>query len=118
MSAGEGTVTVHTLDHGSLILPEPGWCAGEHPFDGQRDEFTHYGAEQPLHFRGQLLWTAMLAQAPFSSSPLVGAYIEQTGWAATLDPAGLRALADVEQVHADSLRRLAAQLAALREDAR
>ncbi|MEU0253310.1 hypothetical protein ABZ299_12540 [Streptomyces sp. NPDC006184] len=109
------TVTVHTLDHGSIVVPEPAWCTNHDPFDGHRDDFTHYGPEHPLHFRGHLLWTAMLVQAPFSPSPLIGAYIEQTGYAATLDPAGLRALADAEQAHADHLRRLADELTALRE---
>ncbi|MEU7048044.1 DUF6907 domain-containing protein [Streptomyces eurythermus] len=104
------TVTVHTLDHGDVVVPEPSWCVNHDPFDGHREDFTHYGAEQPLHFRGELLWVAMLVQAPFSRSPHVGVYVEQTGYAGTLDAAGLRELADTQAVHAEQLRRLASEL--------
>jgi hypothetical protein len=111
-------VTVHTLDHGDVTVPEPAWCTGHDPFPEQRADLTHYGPDRPLYFRGEQLWTAMLAQAPFSAAPLVGVYVEQTGYTGTLDPAGLRELADAEQAHADYLRRLAAELASLREEGR
>ncbi|AEY90770.1 hypothetical protein SHJG_5503 [Streptomyces hygroscopicus subsp. jinggangensis 5008] len=112
MSTEPRTITVRTLDHGTLTVPEPTWCTGHAPYVGYRDDFTHYGPEQQLHFHGHLLWTAMLAHAPFSASPRVGVYVEQTGFAGTLDAAGLRELAAVQDVHAEQLRRLARELEA------
>ncbi|MEV6116611.1 hypothetical protein AB0L59_30090 [Streptomyces sp. NPDC052109] len=115
MSTEPRTVTVHTLDHGNVTVPEPAWCTGRHEQDVDRADLTHYGPELRLHFRGEHLWTAMLAQAPYSPSPLPSVYVEQTGYTATLDPAGLRELADAEQAHAGYLRRLARDLEALQD---
>lgn len=35
------TVTLETLDHGLLTVPEPGWCRGEHAQPVYRSDITH-----------------------------------------------------------------------------
>ncbi|MEY9489044.1 hypothetical protein RKD26_004838 [Streptomyces calvus] len=66
------TVTVFTVDHGEVTLPEPFWCRGEHPAEGYREDIEHQGedvslmVETPCHGVVQLL-TAALFQRPFST---------------------------------------------------
>ncbi|MDX2521357.1 hypothetical protein PV355_40515 [Streptomyces stelliscabiei] len=113
-SAEPNTAVVNVLVTQSRTVAEPDWCAGH---SGGRAEFltdvTHYGPEHDLDFRDHTLWKAMLTQAPFSSAPQVGVYVEQTGYTGTLDAAGLDDLADAMHRHALYLRRLATRLSAL-----
>lgn len=65
------TVTVDTIDHGPVTLPEPFWCVGTHPAGGYRADITHYGeeialvVETPCHGPVRAL-SAALYQGPFS----------------------------------------------------
>lgn len=45
-----GTVTVDTLDHGSVNVPEPDWCLGVHEAGGFRADIQHDGPEFPMAF--------------------------------------------------------------------
>ncbi|GHF57914.1 DUF6907 domain-containing protein [Streptomyces griseosporeus] len=110
MSTEPRAATVPVLVVKSMEIEEPDWCVDPHEHAQFRPDITHYGPEQHLTFRGEPLWTVMLAQAPYSSSPQVGVYIEQGRYTGTLDAAGLRELADAQQAHADYLRRLADQI--------
>ncbi|MEU8524829.1 hypothetical protein AB0C77_04395 [Streptomyces sp. NPDC048629] len=113
------TVTLPTIDHGPVTLPEPAWCTGhaDH-IPGYRTDLTHAGPEHEFAFDGETLLVAMLTQAPLAehSGRAAGLYVEQTGYARTLDAAQLRQLAAALTVHAMRLRTLADELAAL-EDA-
>jgi hypothetical protein len=111
------TITLPTLDHGDLTVPEPAWCTGHadhvpcHLVD-----LTHTGPEHAFAFEGHTLLVAMLSQDPYATDPArhkTGLYVEQTGYAATLDYAGLRMLAAALTVHAMHLRTLADELAAI-----
>ncbi|MFF7180157.1 DUF6907 domain-containing protein [Streptomyces sp. NPDC008121] len=114
-SAG-GTVTVATRDHGGVTLVEPSWCAGH---AGQapvrRADIAHTGPEHSFAFEGEQLLVAMLTQRPLAEhgTTTTGLYVEQTGYARTLDPTQLRMLAAALTVHAMHLRTLAGELAAL-----
>ncbi|MFJ3229793.1 DUF6907 domain-containing protein [Streptomyces sp. NPDC086787] len=115
MNAEPRTVTLRTLDHGNVTMPEPAWCAGHadhRPVD--RADLTHSGTETPLTFHGHTLWTALLSQYPFATDHATGLYVEQGGFALTLDPVSLYSLAAALDTHADQLRALADQLAAIR----
>ncbi|MCX5338117.1 hypothetical protein [Streptomyces sp. NBC_00140] len=65
------TVTVSTLDHGPVTLPEPFWCVGFHPPGGYKADIAHYGqeialtAETSCHGEVRVL-AASLYQGPFS----------------------------------------------------
>jgi hypothetical protein len=119
MTTGPRTVTLPTLDHGDVTVPEPTWCTGHadhRPVD--RVDLNHSGTEAQLAHQGNTLWTALLSQYPYATDPAdrhTGLYVAQGGFALTLDPAGLSSLATALDAHADSLRRLAVELAALRE---
>jgi hypothetical protein len=118
VNAEPRTVTLPTEDHGDVTLPEPSWCAGhaDHRPDSYRVDLTHKGPEHRLHHQGQLLWTVFLGQAPCATAPDhrgVGLYVEQSSYALTLDPNGLYDLAATFETHADRLRALADQLAAI-----
>lgn len=124
MNAEPRSVTLPTLDHGDVTLPEPSWCAGhtDHRSDSYRVDLDHKGPEHTLSHLGEPLWKAFLGQAPFATNPAhrgVGVYVEQGSYAHTLDPAGLYELAATFEAHADRLRELADQLSAvLAEDTR
>lgn len=106
------TVTVPTIDQGPLVLVCPPWCAGHDTRIPQYQvDLGHTGPEHAFRFEGDLLFKAMLTQHPFGSgSRETGVYIEEGGFARTLDPAGLRQLAATLTVHAVHLRTLAGQL--------
>ncbi|MEU5112044.1 hypothetical protein AB0G64_11125 [Streptomyces longwoodensis] len=110
MSTEPRTVNVRILVVRELEVPEPEWCVDPHDGAHFLTDVTHYGPAQRLEFRGEPLWTAMLAQAPYSADPQVGVYVEQSRFTGTLDAAGLRELADAQQAHADYLRRLADEI--------
>lgn len=110
------TVTVPTLDHGPVTIPEPAWCIGHEGLHPEyRVDLDHRGPTLELDFGDHGLWNALLVQAPFVtlSSRETGIHVEQLGYAKTLDPAGLDALADALVEHAAQLRTLARQLSTL-----
>ncbi|MFH9728326.1 DUF6907 domain-containing protein [Streptomyces sp. NPDC017254] len=113
-------ITLPTLDHGNVTLPEPGWCTGHSGrTPGYRIDVTHTGAEHAFAFAGDTLLVAMLSQDPFVPDPdrrRTGLYVEQTGYSATLDPTDVRQLAATLTVHAIHLRTLADQLAAIQAE--
>ncbi|MCZ4083534.1 DUF6907 domain-containing protein [Streptomyces antarcticus] len=109
---GARTATVPTIDHGPITITCPAWCTGH---DGQvpeyRADLNHRGPEHAFNFDGQQVFLALLTQYPFGSGRReTGLYVEETGFARTLDPAGLRQLAATLTVHAVHLRTLAGQL--------
>ncbi|GAA1557237.1 DUF6907 domain-containing protein [Streptomyces globosus] len=65
------TVTVQTVDHGPVVLPEPSWCIKEHRDGIHRADIHHQGQEAaatvvlPGHGRVEFL-TAFLSQYPFA----------------------------------------------------
>ncbi|MFR0358617.1 DUF6907 domain-containing protein [Streptomyces sediminimaris] len=112
------TVTLQTSDHGPVTIPEPAWCTGhtDHQPDTYRVEIGHKGPEHLLRHHGEVLFTAFLAQAPFAppgEPSTIGLYIEQGDYAHTLTPLSVYDLAATFEAHADQLRDLADQLAAL-----
>ncbi|MFJ2741855.1 DUF6907 domain-containing protein [Streptomyces sp. NPDC087440] len=67
------TVTVHTVDHGPVTIPEPAWCLGVHEAEAYRVDIEHQGVEvvvkvaTPCH--GEVTALSMaLVQRPFSST--------------------------------------------------
>ncbi|MGW5427901.1 DUF6907 domain-containing protein [Streptomyces sp. NPDC004059] len=120
MSAEPRTITVHTVDHGPLALVCPPWCVGGHEDGGYRADILHRGPDITLVFRGRHITDASLVQAPFTEGtdpelggPTPGVSVSILG--RTLDPCGLYELAAAFDGHADQLRALADELAALRE---
>ncbi|MGW7715188.1 DUF6907 domain-containing protein [Streptomyces chartreusis] len=66
------TVTVHTLDHGAVTIPEPAWCLGEHTDGNHRQDIWHAGEEVqllvPTPCHGPVpLMTAQVVQKPFAT---------------------------------------------------
>ncbi|TXS30743.1 hypothetical protein EAO71_20330 [Streptomyces sp. ms191] len=115
------TVTLPTTDHGDVTVPEPRWCTGHAVHRvGDRTGINHTGPEHRFAFGDSVLMIAMLSQYPCAehASRDTGVYVEQTGYAATLDPTRLRHLAAALTVHAMHLRTLAEQLAAIEEAGR
>lgn len=110
------TVTLATLDHGDVTLPEPNWCAGHTGhLPVHRVDLHHAGTEHHLSHRGVSLWTACLVQYPYAtdvaprSVHLHVAPAAVEGW--TLDVDGVQALAAATTEHAQLLRFLARHLA-------
>lgn len=114
---GGCTVTVRTLDHGPVTVPEPMWCTG-HPDDlpvAYRDDVHHTGPEHVVDYDAQAVLSAELVAFPFGLHPVPpSVYVEIVIPAATLDPAALDGLAAILTEQAAELRRLAVRLAALR----
>lgn len=111
------TVTVPTVEHGPIRLACPAWCLGHDQALQHRADIAHAGTEHWLTFEGETLLTAALSQDPYATNTearRTGLYVEQTGYAATLDPAEVRQLAAALTLHAMHLRTLAEQLAAIR----
>ncbi|MEU5769817.1 hypothetical protein ABZ782_28270 [Streptomyces asoensis] len=116
------TVTLPTLDHGDVTLPEPSWCRGhaDHRPDSYRVDLDHKGPAHELRHDGEVLWTAFLGQAPFATDPArrgTDLYVEQGSYAHSLDGPSLYDLAATLDTHADRLRDLADQLDRIREEA-
>jgi len=116
------TAVVPLLVVQPLEIDEPDWCAGHPDIDSDearaqfKSDIDHKGPEHRLTHDGERLWTAFLGLAPYSSIPearVLGVYVEQGGYARTLDADGLYDLAASFEAHADRLRELADQLAAL-----
>ncbi|GGV77482.1 hypothetical protein GCM10010294_45080 [Streptomyces griseoloalbus] len=110
------SITLPTIDHGPVTLPEPSWCIG-HAGDlpEHRADILHRGPDVSLTFRGQHITDACLVQAPFSTIdvPELGSRtpgVSVSVIARTLDPAGLYELAAALDGYADRLRTLADSL--------
>jgi len=110
------TVTLPTIDHGDVTLPEPSWCIG-HADDrpDHRADILHRGPDVTLTFRGHHITDACLVQSPFSTVdiPELGSStpgVSISVIARTLDPAGLYDLAAALDGYADRLRGLADEL--------
>jgi hypothetical protein len=112
------TVTLVTVDHGPVTLPEPAWCDGHdgHQPDAYRVDLTHSSPVVPLTFRGRRIGRAVISQAPCAErgtrdvQAFVGLSYES---AHGFDPSGLYDLAASLNGNADRLRNLADQLAAI-----
>ncbi|MFE7229851.1 DUF6907 domain-containing protein [Streptomyces sp. NPDC057596] len=115
---GEGTVTLQTLDHGEVTIPEPTWCKGhEGQMVGSLSDVSHEGpdvvASVDTRAGGEVvLLRANLTHAPYleiepESHPVV--YVEALE-AASVDATELRMVAARLAVYAGSLRDLARQL--------
>ncbi|MCX4541443.1 hypothetical protein [Streptomyces sp. NBC_01565] len=100
-------VSVRTVDHGVVDLPEPSWCAGGHRDDVNRADIHHEGTEHaasvdiPGTGRVPFL-TAFLSQYPFAEhgSRRVTVAVEIEGEHIEFDPAGLGDLAAAITAHA------------------
>jgi hypothetical protein len=118
--AGPRIVTVPTLDHGDITVPEPAWCVGhaDQP-RGFRVDLTHRGPEIPIGLANEPLFVALASQHPFSSgSRQVGLYVEDIDIANTYTPAELDQLAAGLVEAAAQLRHQARWLAVLRGGSR
>ncbi|MFA3877558.1 hypothetical protein ABS735_28430 [Streptomyces sp. MMCC 100] len=119
MSTEPRTVTLTTLDHGNVTIPEPSWCRGhdDHHPRTYRTDLTHNTPDVPLTARGRSIGDAGISQAPCAerSTRDVQAHVvlsfESVGG---FDPAGLYDFAAELDTHADRLRDLADELTRLR----
>lgn len=101
------TVTIQTVDHGPVVLPEPSWCAGGHRDGVHRADIHHQGTEHAASIdvpgTGRVPFlTAFLSQYPFAehASRAVTAAVEIEGEHYEFDPAGLGDLAASITAHA------------------
>lgn len=110
------TVTLTTTDHGSVTIPEPSWCVGhvDHR-PGRLCDVLHCGPAVTLRFGGRHLAHACLVQAPHGALEDRTPAVSVEALTQTLDVTGLYALAAAYDGHADRLRGLADQLAAILE---
>jgi hypothetical protein len=113
------TVTVYTVDHGDVTMPEPSWCVEEHTFEGYREDIQHTGAELVMEVPAEgyavPVFTAAVVQRPFSPTDArTLVQLEVDEWR-SFDPAGLDALAAALVEHAATLRKLARELTVLQE---
>lgn len=111
------TVTVETLDHGPVTLPEPSWCTGHaaQPVE-LRADLCHAGPSRTLDYDGTPLWHAEVVAYPFATDPArrrPGLYVEVAPFARTLAPADVDRLADVLVEHVFRLRHMARDLSFL-----
>ncbi|MFJ4879335.1 DUF6907 domain-containing protein [Streptomyces sp. NPDC088745] len=114
------TVTVHTVDHGPVTIPEPTWCVGEHEAEAYRVDIEHQGAETvatvetACHGPVPVLSMA-LVQRPFSSTETrVMAAVYVDGEWHEFDAAGLNGLiATIWRFAVDDMPRMAARLVKL-----
>ncbi|MFI5803018.1 DUF6907 domain-containing protein [Streptomyces sp. NPDC051561] len=94
------TVTVHTVDHGPVTIPEPSWCRGKHASEAYREDIEHQGDEfrawVPTACHGDVTALAMaLVQRPFSPSErrtMAAVYVD--GEWHEFDGSGLRFVAE------------------------
>lgn len=113
-------VTVPTLDHGSVPLVCPDWCAGHESEPQYRTDLFHESREQQLDLpvRGG---TAELLAVGFEQRPFTDGWMGTTpfvnvGFGGDYHPVrvdGLEAMADALDQHAATLREYAHQLAVL-----
>ena len=114
------SITLPTLDHGDVTLPEPAWCAGHthHDPNTARADLMHAGPTIECAQFGHTLLTAQLVQSPYATfsdphlgGPTPGVSVYPPGL--TLDPTDLYCLAVALDSYADRLRDLGDQLTAL-----
>ncbi|MFB7781503.1 hypothetical protein ACFC1D_02160 [Streptomyces vinaceus] len=93
-------VSVRTIDHGVVDLPEPSWCVKVHRDDVYRADIHHQGVEHAASVEvpgtGRVPFlTAFLSQYPFAehASRRIAAAVEIEGEYYEFDPAGLGDLA-------------------------
>lgn len=119
------TVTVQTLDHGPVTIPEPAWCLGDHETESYREDIEHQGEEVratvPTACHGTVTAVAMsLVQRPFSPSErrtLAAVYVD--GEWHEFDGAALLQLADALVLFAvTEMPQLAVRVDELNRDAR
>lgn len=114
-------VTVETIDHGTITLPEPDWCAGHDDGPEYRVDVTHRSADQLLdlpvhHDRVAELLNLGFESRPFTEQwPGTGPFVSVgfDGEHYPTDVAGLEAMASELERHAAVLRDYAVRLAAL-----
>ncbi|MFD5511375.1 DUF6907 domain-containing protein [Streptomyces sp. NPDC127051] len=117
-------VSVRTVDHGVVDLPEPAWCVKVHQDDVHRADIHHQGVEQPavvdVPDTGPVRFlTAFLSQYPFAehASRGIAVAVEIEGEHYEFDPAGLGDLAATLTAHAlYTLLPLRARLQSLGEE--
>ncbi|AWT43183.1 hypothetical protein DMT42_13195 [Streptomyces actuosus] len=112
MPSGQRTITLPTIDHGDVTIPEPEWCAGhaDHDPNTARTDLAHASAEVPLTFRGHTLSAACLVQDPFAEKTSRQPYASELLYGRKLDAAGLYTYAAALDAYADQLRDLADRL--------
>ncbi|KIF69230.1 hypothetical protein HY68_12560 [Streptomyces sp. AcH 505] len=111
------TVTVQTLDHGLITIPEPSWCVGHGVEPPQlRVDTGHSGPEHDAEWNGYHFAWAALSQDPFriKGSQGVGVVVELGGLQNRLEPNELHQVASVLVDYASTLRHLARELTVLR----
>lgn len=116
------TVTIDTVDHGSVVLPEPDWCTGHgwQPTPRLAD-VTHYGvpvkATAMTEHRGLVdLLVARISHAPYAvvqpePHPVVSVVIDLE---ADLDPSDARKVAQGLRVAAMRLEMVTGETERLR----
>ncbi|WP_405595157.1 DUF6907 domain-containing protein [Streptomyces sp. NBC_01092] len=121
---GDGTVTLQTLDHGDVTVPEPDWCAGH---DGEQvgtmAEISHDGPHMTATVDSEDLGAVPLMRANLTHAPYLElrpephpvAYVEGLE-AASFDADGLRALVAEGRAYLDRLEAMAAELDELAEE--
>ncbi|MYU22712.1 hypothetical protein [Streptomyces sp. SID8352] len=121
-----GTVTLRTIDHGQVTVPEPAWCTGHDndPVNALAD-LTHNGAATTASAvtarYGQVdIMDARITQTPHGRTlpeprPLLVVHVDVD---ATVAPEDARHLAQALRVAAVRLDRLIADLAHLRGEHR
>ncbi|MGW2292299.1 DUF6907 domain-containing protein [Streptomyces phaeochromogenes] len=114
------TVTVSTVDHGPVTLPEPSWCMGHHEDGGSRVDIQHEGLETTLTLptrSGPVAHlTATLESRPFVDDPFLRGVFVNVGIDGDTYPtglAGLDVMADALTAQADALRDRARELAVI-----
>lgn len=111
---GARTVTVLTLDHGDVTLPEPAWCAGHPEGPAAYRADVHHAVPVPVP-DGLVDMDVELVAFPYGSVPVpVSVYVGIVVPAMTLDPDGLRDYAAGLTERAALLVELADRLAVLR----
>jgi hypothetical protein len=116
---GDGTVTLQTLDHGEITIPEPAWCQGH---DGeqivQRVDVTHVGrtVAAELETDGGTIefLPARISWGPFAELRPEPYPLADVDDFPGMDPAQLRELAAELGMHAGRLYRLSNQLDRMR----
>lgn len=110
------TVTLVTVDHGPVTLPEPSWCTGHdgHLPGTYRADLIHSGPETAARFNGPSgvleYLRAWITHAPCGEllpEPLPLVALEVDGDAVSLDPDGLRAFTAATRTHLEALEQLA-----------
>ncbi|MDU8998223.1 DUF6907 domain-containing protein [Streptomyces mirabilis] len=71
------TVTLETLDHGLITVPEPGWCLGEHPATPcYRSDITHNSVTVKAAAQTDRHGLVPLLQAHISHAPYLELHSE------------------------------------------